>query len=166
MHGRFPAAEILERHQSLEHLSIAGVGVARRWGSLQGTSRLTLSDNRIAGGLEHLVEAGLASLRDLDLSNNRIQNVDDLAPLARLRLVSLDLSTRWTPTRTSARRTPWPPCMNFVAAHRIHRSPRRAAVVDRRIRSLAADLDTSSAPLPRPAKRARISLHPGERQSK
>ncbi|KAI5007861.1 hypothetical protein ZWY2020_008909 [Hordeum vulgare] len=93
MHGRLPAAEILERHQSLEHLSIAGVGVASLAGfpRLRNLTRLTLSDNRIAGGLEHLVEAGLASLRDLDLSNNRIQNVDDLAPLARLRLVSLDL---------------------------------------------------------------------------
>ncbi|KAE8821852.1 Acidic leucine-rich nuclear phosphoprotein 32-related protein 1 [Hordeum vulgare] len=96
MHRRFPAVEILERHQSLEHLSIAGVGVASLAGfpRLRNLARLTLSDNRIAGGLKHLVEAGLASLRDLDLSNNRIQNVDDLAPLARLRLVSLDLSTR------------------------------------------------------------------------
>jgi acidic leucine-rich nuclear phosphoprotein 32 family protein B len=93
MHGRLPAPAILERHQSLEHLSIAGVGVASLAGfpRLRNLTRLTLSDNRIAGGLEHLVEAGLASLRDLDLSNNRIQDVDDLAPLARLRLVSLDL---------------------------------------------------------------------------
>ncbi|XBI53764.1 hypothetical protein VPH35_035929 [Triticum aestivum] len=93
MHGRLPAPEILERHQSLEHLSIAGVGVASLAGfpRLRNLTRLTLSDNRIAGGLEHLVEAGLGSLRDLDLSNNRIQDVDDLAPLARLRLVSLDL---------------------------------------------------------------------------
>ncbi|KAI4993530.1 hypothetical protein ZWY2020_007843 [Hordeum vulgare] len=105
MHGRLPAAEILQRHQSLEHLSIADVGVASLAGfpHLRNLMRLTLSDNRIAGGLEHLVEAGLASLRDLDLSNNRFQNVDDLAPLARLRLVSLDLSTRWMSTRTSAR---------------------------------------------------------------
>jgi acidic leucine-rich nuclear phosphoprotein 32 family protein B len=93
MHGKLPAAEILERHQSLEHLSIAGVGAASLAGfpRLRNLTRLTLSDNRIAGGLEHLVEAGLGSLRDLDLSNNRIQDVDDLAPLARLRLVSLDL---------------------------------------------------------------------------
>ncbi|KAJ6678601.1 ACIDIC LEUCINE-RICH NUCLEAR PHOSPHOPROTEIN 32-RELATED PROTEIN 2 [Salix viminalis] len=46
---------------------------------------------RISGGLEFLVEAGLESLRDLDLSNNRIQYIEDLAPLAKLRLVSLDL---------------------------------------------------------------------------
>lgn len=93
MHGRLPAAEILERHQSLEHLSIAGVGVTSLEGfpRLRNLTRLTLSDNRIAGGLDHLVAAGLSSLRDLDLSNNRIQDVDDLAPLADLRLVSLDL---------------------------------------------------------------------------
>jgi hypothetical protein len=92
-HGRLPAAEILERHQSLEHLSIAGVGVTSLEGfpRLRNLTRLTLSDNRIAGGLDHLVAAGLSSLRDLDLSNNRIQDVDDLAPLADLRLVSLDL---------------------------------------------------------------------------
>lgn len=93
MHGRLPAAEILERHQSLEHLSIAGVGVTSLEGfpRLRNLTRLTLSDNRIAGGLDHLVAAGLSSLRDLDLSNNRIQDVRDLAPLADLRLVSLDL---------------------------------------------------------------------------
>uniref|UniRef100_A0A0D9X1B8 U2A'/phosphoprotein 32 family A C-terminal domain-containing protein n=1 Tax=Leersia perrieri TaxID=77586 RepID=A0A0D9X1B8_9ORYZ len=93
LHGRLPAAEILERYQSLEHLSIAGVGVASLAGfpRLRNLTRLTLSDNRIAGGLDHLVAAGLASLRDLDLSNNRIQDVGDLAPLANLRLVSLDL---------------------------------------------------------------------------
>ncbi|TVU38011.1 hypothetical protein EJB05_11358 [Eragrostis curvula] len=93
MHGRLPAAEILERHHSLEHLSIAGVGVTSLEGfpRLRNLTRLTLSDNRIAGGLDHLVAAGLSSLRDLDLSNNRIQDVADLAPLADLRLVSLDL---------------------------------------------------------------------------
>ncbi|KAF0909622.1 hypothetical protein E2562_039345 [Oryza meyeriana var. granulata] len=93
LHGRLPAAEILERYQSLEHLSIAGVGVASLAGfpRLRNLTRLTLSDNRIAGGLDHLVAAGLGSLRDLDLSNNRIQDVGDLAPLANLRLVSLDL---------------------------------------------------------------------------
>ena len=41
--------------------------------------------------MEYLVEAGIESLRDLDLSNNKIQYIDDLAPLAQLNLVSLDL---------------------------------------------------------------------------
>lgn len=91
--GRLPSPELLERFQSLEHLSIANVGVSslEKFPRLPNLQRLILSDNRIAGGLEFLVEAGLASLRDLDLSNNRIQFVEDLAPLAQLRLLSLDL---------------------------------------------------------------------------
>ncbi|CAL9750488.1 unnamed protein product [Musa acuminata subsp. burmannicoides] len=93
LHGRLPPPEILERYQSLEHLSIANVGVSslEKFPRLRNLQRLILSDNRIAGGLEFLVEAGLDSLRDLDLSNNRIQFLEDLAPLAHLRLVSLDL---------------------------------------------------------------------------
>ncbi|CAD5163294.1 acidic leucine-rich nuclear phosphoprotein 32-related protein 1-like [Musa acuminata AAA Group] len=93
LHGRLPPPEILERYQSLEHLSIANVGVSslEKFPRLRNLQRLILSDNRIAGGLEFLVEAGLESLRDLDLSNNRIQFLEDLAPLAQLRLVSLDL---------------------------------------------------------------------------
>ncbi|CAA6667437.1 unnamed protein product [Spirodela intermedia] len=81
------------KFQSLQHLSIANVGVSslEKFPRLRNLQRLILSDNRIAGGLEFLVEAGLDSLRDLDLSNNRIQFLEDLAPLARLRLVSLDL---------------------------------------------------------------------------
>lgn len=93
LHGRLPSPEILERYQSLEHLSIANIGVSslERFPRLRSLTRLILSDNRISTGLEHLVEAGLDSLRDLDLSNNRIGSLEDLAPLARLRLVSLDL---------------------------------------------------------------------------
>ncbi|WOL03047.1 hypothetical protein Cni_G11767 [Canna indica] len=92
-HGRLPPPEILERYQSLEHLSIANVGVSslEKFPRLRNLQRLILSDNRIAGGLEFLVEAGLESLRDLDLSNNRIQFLEDLSPLAHLRLISLDL---------------------------------------------------------------------------
>ncbi|RZS20969.1 hypothetical protein BHM03_00053552 [Ensete ventricosum] len=93
LHGRLPPPEILGRYQSLELLSIANVGVSslEKFPRLRNLQRLILSDNRIAGGLEFLVEAGLESLRDLDLSNNRIQFLEDLAPLAQLRLVSLDL---------------------------------------------------------------------------
>ncbi|RWR72354.1 Leucine-rich repeat [Cinnamomum micranthum f. kanehirae] len=93
IHGRLPPSGLLERFRSLEHLSIANVGVSslEKFPHLPNLQKLTLSDNRIAGGLEFLVEAGLASLRDLDLSNNRIQFVEDLSPLAQLRLVSLDL---------------------------------------------------------------------------
>ncbi|PKU84784.1 acidic leucine-rich nuclear phosphoprotein 32-related protein 1 [Dendrobium catenatum] len=93
LHGCLPPAGILERFPSLEHLSIANVGVLslEKFPRLRKLQRLSLSDNRIAGGLENLVQAGLHSLRDLDLSNNRIQYIEDLAPLAKLHLVSLDL---------------------------------------------------------------------------
>ncbi|CAN6541675.1 unnamed protein product [Malus baccata var. baccata] len=91
--GRLPPPGLLEKFQNLQHLSIANVGVSslEQFPRLRNLQKLILSDNRIAGGLEFLVEAGLNSLRDLDLSNNRIQQVEDLAPLAQLRLVSLDL---------------------------------------------------------------------------
>ncbi|XP_077214876.1 acidic leucine-rich nuclear phosphoprotein 32-related protein-like [Tasmannia lanceolata] len=93
LHGRLPPPGLLEKFHSLEHLSIANVGVSslEKFPRLRNLQRLILSDNRIAGGLEFLVEAGLDSLRDLDLSNNRIQYIEDLAPLARLSMVSLDL---------------------------------------------------------------------------
>ncbi|KAK9108832.1 hypothetical protein Sjap_016892 [Stephania japonica] len=91
--GRLPPSPLLEKFENLEHLSIANVGVSslENFPRLRNLQRLILSDNRIAGGLEFLVAAGLESLRDLDLSNNRIQSIEDLEPLARLQLVSLDL---------------------------------------------------------------------------
>ncbi|KAK7359994.1 hypothetical protein VNO77_01966 [Canavalia gladiata] len=91
--GRLPPPSLLERFQNLQHLSIANVGVSslEQFPRLRNLQKLNLSDNRIAGGLEFLVQAGLDSLRDLDLSNNRIQFIEDLAPLAQVKLVSLDL---------------------------------------------------------------------------
>ncbi|XP_057761191.1 acidic leucine-rich nuclear phosphoprotein 32-related protein [Arachis stenosperma] len=91
--GRLPPPSLLERFQNLQHLSIANIGVSslEQFPRLLNLQKLILSDNRIAGGLEFLVQAGLDSLRDLDLSNNRIQYIEDLAPLAQLKLVSLDL---------------------------------------------------------------------------
>ncbi|KAJ0252286.1 hypothetical protein HA466_0131000 [Hirschfeldia incana] len=91
--GQLPRPEILEKYPNLEHLSIAGVGVSSldRFPRLGKLQKLVLSDNRISGGLEFLVRAGLGSLRDLDLSNNRIGLFEDLVPLAELKLVSLDL---------------------------------------------------------------------------
>ncbi|KAK8517618.1 hypothetical protein V6N13_127780 [Hibiscus sabdariffa] len=91
--GRLPPPSLLEKFENLQHLSIANIGVSslEQFPRLRNLQKLILSDNRIAGGLEFLVEAGLDSLRDLDLSNNRIQNIEDLAPLAQLKLVSLDL---------------------------------------------------------------------------
>ncbi|CAL0331858.1 unnamed protein product [Lupinus luteus] len=91
--GRLPPPSLLERFQNLGHLSVANIGVSslEQFPRLSNLQKLILSDNRIAGGLEFLVEAGLDSLRDLDLSNNRIQFIEDLVPLAQLKLVSLDL---------------------------------------------------------------------------
>lgn len=91
--GHLPRREVLEKFENLEHLSIASIGVSSldRFPRLGKLQKLVLSDNRISGGLEFLVEAGLGSLRDLDLSNNRIQSIDELVPLAQLKLVSLDL---------------------------------------------------------------------------
>uniref|UniRef100_A0A1J3DGP4 Acidic leucine-rich nuclear phosphoprotein 32-related protein n=1 Tax=Noccaea caerulescens TaxID=107243 RepID=A0A1J3DGP4_NOCCA len=91
--GHLPRPELLERYQNLEHLSIASIGVSSldRFPRLGKLRKLVLSDNRIAGGLEFLVQAGLGLLRDLDLSNNRIHLIEDLVPLAQLKLVSLDL---------------------------------------------------------------------------
>ncbi|XP_022751375.1 acidic leucine-rich nuclear phosphoprotein 32-related protein-like [Durio zibethinus] len=91
--GRLPPPSLLEKFENLQHLSIANIGVSslEQFPRLPNLQKLILSDNRIAGGLEFLFEAGLESLRDLDLSNNRIQYIEDLAPLAQLKLVSLDL---------------------------------------------------------------------------
>ncbi|VFQ85655.1 unnamed protein product [Cuscuta campestris] len=93
VHGRLPPPSVFERFRNLRHLSIASIGVSSLecFPRLQNLQKLILSDNRISGGLEFLVKAGLHSLRDLDLSNNRIQDVRDLSPLAKLKLVSLDL---------------------------------------------------------------------------
>ncbi|KAG9136052.1 hypothetical protein Leryth_021278 [Lithospermum erythrorhizon] len=93
IHGRLPPPSIFEKFPNLQQLSIANIGVSslEQFPRLEKLEKLILSDNRIAGGLEFLVEAGLESLRDLDLSNNKIQDVIDLRPLAELRIVSLDL---------------------------------------------------------------------------
>ncbi|MCL7024749.1 hypothetical protein MKW94_000812 [Papaver nudicaule] len=91
--GKLPSQNLLEKFKGLEHLSIANVGVSslERFPCITTLQKLNLSDNRIVRGLEFLVKAGLDSLTDLDLSNNRIQAFEDLAPFAELKLVSLDL---------------------------------------------------------------------------
>lgn len=93
VHGRLPPPSLFDKFQNLQHLSMANIGVSslEQFPRLRNLQKLILSDNRISGGLEFLVEAGLESLRDLDLSNNRIADINDLRPLAELRLVSLDL---------------------------------------------------------------------------
>lgn len=91
--GKLPKCKVFAPFTQLKRLSIANVGLSSLadFPSLPHLERLILSDNRIAAGLEHLVYAGLKSLRELDLSNNKIQAVEDLKPLAQLKLESLDL---------------------------------------------------------------------------
>ncbi|GJS40719.1 acidic leucine-rich nuclear phosphoprotein 32-related protein [Tanacetum coccineum] len=91
--GRLPHPSLFQKFTHLQHLSLANIGVSslEQFPNLSNLQKLILSDNRIATGLEYLVSAGLESLRDLDLSNNRISDVEDLRPLADLRIVSLDL---------------------------------------------------------------------------
>ncbi|KAL2551552.1 hypothetical protein Fot_05171 [Forsythia ovata] len=90
VHGRLPPPSIFEKFCNLQHLSIANIGLSslEHFPRLRNLQKLVLSDNRIAGGLEFLVEAGLEFLRDLDLSNNRISEINDLRPLALLSRVS------------------------------------------------------------------------------
>ncbi|KAG2498236.1 hypothetical protein HYH03_003986 [Edaphochlamys debaryana] len=68
---------------NLKSLSLCSLGLTTLEGfpKLPKLVRLTLSDNRISGGLQHLVDAGLTSLRVLELANNRIASVEELAPL-------------------------------------------------------------------------------------
>ncbi|PWA68806.1 Leucine-rich repeat-containing protein [Artemisia annua] len=93
VHGRLPHPSLFQKFTHLQHLSLANIGVSslEQFPNLNNLQKLILSDNRIATGLEYLVSAGLESLRDLDLSNNRISDVEDLRPLAELKIVSLDL---------------------------------------------------------------------------
>eukprot|EP00243_Klebsormidium_subtile_P012666 TRINITY_DN7849_c0_g2_i1.p1 TRINITY_DN7849_c0_g2~~TRINITY_DN7849_c0_g2_i1.p1 ORF type:complete len:247 (+),score=75.05 TRINITY_DN7849_c0_g2_i1:103-843(+) len=74
----------LADYSNLQDLSVCSVGLSSLEGfpALPKLRLLTLSDNRIAGGLEHL--AHLSALIVLDLSNNRLADIEDLAPLKRL----------------------------------------------------------------------------------
>jgi acidic leucine-rich nuclear phosphoprotein 32 family protein B len=78
----------------MQHADEAGTHLAPlcSFPSLPALRRLRLSDNRIPGGLEHLVSAAPSALELLDLSNNKIASVDALRPLASLSsLAALDL---------------------------------------------------------------------------
>ncbi|GLC38076.1 hypothetical protein PLESTM_000682800 [Pleodorina starrii] len=79
---------------NLKSLSLCGLGLTTLEGfpKLPKLERLNLADNRITGGLQHLVDAGLTNLRTLELANNRIATVEELAPLKELKaLQSLDV---------------------------------------------------------------------------
>jgi len=80
---------------SLTTLSLNSVGLASldKFPPLQHLKRLDLNDNKIAGGLEALQDAGLIHLAVLNLANNRIKSLDDIGPLGGLpSLRCLDLT--------------------------------------------------------------------------
>ena len=94
--GRLPSPALFEGFAaSLEELSVAGA----RLSSLQGLPRLpalrrlSLPDNRLSGApaLAAVAEACGATLRHLDLGNNRFAEVGELEPLAKLGVEALDL---------------------------------------------------------------------------
>jgi len=83
---------LTEDFKSLEILSLINVGLTSLKGfpKLFSLKKLELSDNRIMGGLDHLL--GCSNLTHLNLSGNRIKDIDTLAPLAQLKnLRNLDL---------------------------------------------------------------------------
>lgn len=94
--GRLPSPALFEGFAaSLEELSVAGA----RLSSLQGLPhlpalrRLSFPDNRLSGApaLAAVAEACGATLRHLDLGNNRFAEVGELEPLAKLGVEALDL---------------------------------------------------------------------------
>ncbi|CAD6213965.1 unnamed protein product [Miscanthus lutarioriparius] len=94
--GRLPSAALLERvAASLEELSVAGARLSSLEGlpRLPALRRLSLPDNRLSGAaaLAAVAEACGATLRHLDLGNNRFADVQELAPLAGVGVESLDL---------------------------------------------------------------------------
>lgn len=94
--GRLPSAALLERvAASLEELSVAGVRLSSLEGlpRLPALRRLSFPDNRLAGAaaLAAVAEACGATLRHLDLGNNRFADIQELAPLAGVGVESLDL---------------------------------------------------------------------------
>lgn len=94
--GRLPSPALLERFAaSLEELSVAGARLSSLAGlpRLPALRRLSLPDNRLSGAaaLAAVAEACGATLRHLDLGNNRFAEVDELEPLAKLGVEALDL---------------------------------------------------------------------------
>ncbi|CAN6281962.1 unnamed protein product [Urochloa humidicola] len=94
--GRLPSPALLERFAaSLEELSVAGARLSSLDGMprLPALRRLSLPDNRLSGAaaLATVAEACGATLRHLDLGNNRFAEVEELEPLAKLGVEALDL---------------------------------------------------------------------------
>lgn len=93
--GRLPSPSLLGRYPSLEELSVAGARLSSLAGlpRLPALRRLSLPDNRLSGAasLAAVAESCGATLRHLDLGNNRFADVAELAPLAPHGVESLDL---------------------------------------------------------------------------
>jgi len=70
--------------KNLEILSMINVGLTtlKGWPKLNNLRKLELSDNRIFGGLDNLLSC--PNLTHLNLSGNKIKELEDLAPLAKL----------------------------------------------------------------------------------
>lgn len=83
---------LTEVFQNLDSLSLINVGLTnlRGFPKLPCLKKLELSDNRISNGLDNLV--GCTNLTHLNLSNNKIKELEVLGPLAKLEsLTHLDL---------------------------------------------------------------------------
>jgi len=78
-------AGITDEFTDLELLSMINVGLTSLKGfpNLSNLKRLELSDNRLTGGLEHL--SGCPNVTHLNLSGNKIKDVDTLEPLKNLK---------------------------------------------------------------------------------
>jgi len=75
---------LTDEFKNLEILSMINVGLTtiKGWPKLPSLKKLELSDNRIYGGLDNLLTC--SNLTHLNLSGNKIKELDDLAPLAKL----------------------------------------------------------------------------------
>lgn len=83
---------LTDEFKNLEILSMINVGLTtiKGWPKLTNLRKLELSDNRIYGGLDNLLSC--PNLTHLNLSGNKIKELDDLAPLAKLcHLRNIDL---------------------------------------------------------------------------
>ncbi|VDL77657.1 unnamed protein product [Nippostrongylus brasiliensis] len=76
----------------LQSLSMVHVGLQslKNMPKLPVLSKLDISDNSIAGGLEHVAD-NCPELLHLNLASNKISKIEDLEPLKKMKLCELDL---------------------------------------------------------------------------
>ncbi|KAJ1360716.1 hypothetical protein KIN20_019757 [Parelaphostrongylus tenuis] len=77
---------------NLQSLSMVHVGLQslKNMPKLPQLSKLDISDNSIAGGLEHVAD-NCPELLHLNLASNKIAKIEDLEPLKKMKLAELDL---------------------------------------------------------------------------